>query len=748
MALVVIKISTCPSNGNQNVISGQVFIDRNKDGNNNDGGAGLAGVKVYLYTDGNCSGTASSNELTDSVTVDSSGFYQFTKYPEKTVADDFNNGSGGRTCANGSDGDTQWSSDWSDSGDPSSGFCQSYSNPDVEIMRDGAFGYGLRIKDNNVSAARSVNLNGAIKAFLTFSYRRKSSSLTSGEDIYVQVSSNGSSFTTIYTIEGDGTTDANYVTIYNQDISSYASSNTAIRFLTNNYVDDGDTVYIGNVSIKYLKYPQCYITTVATSSIPAYYSTTTASQKTMTINSGGSCTSNFDFGLTKTSMTVSGTLYNDKNGLMDGVVNGTAMGSPNGATVYAYLVDPSGKVAFKATVNSSNGTYSFPLAEVNTTYTLMLSTNSVVAGNTAPASANFPTIWYSVGEAYGTNNQAGTGNKSGTSSSSISVKTGTSNITNVNFGIERLPISDSYITSINHPGVNQVITLNGGMNPPVLSGSDPEDCTSGCVLTTRSVTIDQVPVNAELYYNGSLVTGNQTINNFNPSLFQVKITPAAMGDTTVMFQYSYVDAAMMKGATPATYTLVWLVPLPADRLTATASLSGAVTTIKWSTLSEQNTKHFIVERSLDNSNWSETGYKVAAAGNSTDKREYQMPDNISDLMQNSTIFYRVKLIDLDGKTTYSNVVAVRLSVKLEVKAWPNPFQSSIAISITTEKATTLNIKMMDINGRTIRNISQSVAKGTSQLALRDFANLPRGIYMLEIYDEKTTNKTVERLIKN
>ena len=31
-ATVVIRISTCPSNGNQNVISGQVFIDRNKDG--------------------------------------------------------------------------------------------------------------------------------------------------------------------------------------------------------------------------------------------------------------------------------------------------------------------------------------------------------------------------------------------------------------------------------------------------------------------------------------------------------------------------------------------------------------------------------------------------------------------------------------------------------------------------------------------------------------------------------------------
>src|SRR6185503_18229635 len=56
IALVVIKISTCPTNGNQNIISGQIYIDRNKDAANNDGATGLAGVKVYLYTDGNCSG--------------------------------------------------------------------------------------------------------------------------------------------------------------------------------------------------------------------------------------------------------------------------------------------------------------------------------------------------------------------------------------------------------------------------------------------------------------------------------------------------------------------------------------------------------------------------------------------------------------------------------------------------------------------------------------------------------------------
>jgi type IX secretion system substrate protein len=209
-----------------------------------------------------------------------------------------------------------------------------------------------------------------------------------------------------------------------------------------------------------------------------------------------------------------------------------------------------------------------------------------------------------------------------------------------------------------------------------------------------------------------------------------------------------VDAAAMKDPTPATYTLIWLVALPADRLTATANLQGNVATVKWSTLSEMDTKYFIVERSIDNANWTATGNTVPAAGNSTEKREYQLPDNVADLVQYKTIYYRVKLVDIDGKITYSNVTVVRLSAKLQVSAWPNPFQSSISISFTTDNATTFNIRLLDLNGRLLRVINQPVAKGSSQVTLRDFDKLPQGVYLLEMTDQKSGATSVQRLIKN
>jgi Secretion system C-terminal sorting domain len=300
---------------------------------------------------------------------------------------------------------------------------------------------------------------------------------------------------------------------------------------------------------------------------------------------------------------------------------------------------------------------------------------------------------------------------------------------------------------IPYPSVNQLIVLNGGSNPPVLSGTDPEDYPGGGVLNTRSLIIDTIPNNAELQYNNVPVTNGQLISNFTPALLKVKITPATMGSASTTFRYSYVDAANMKDPSPATYTLLWVNTLPAEALVALVNLNGNIATVKWSTASEQNTDHFVLERSLDNNSYTAIGNTVAAAGNSSSKKEYQQPDNISSLTQNTVIYYRVKLVDIDGKSKYSNVVVLRLSQKPGVTIWPNPFQSSITISITTEKATTIDINLIDVGGRTIRQSSQSVEKGITRVSIDGLEQLPAGVYLVEINDKKA-GTTYQKVLKN
>ncbi len=142
-----------------------------------------------------------------------------------------------------------------------------------------------------------------------------------------------------------------------------------------------------------------------------------------------------------------------------------------------------------------------------------------------------------------------------------------------------------------------------------------------------------------------------------------------------------------------------------------------------------------------------TGKQVQAAGESETRKEYRMEDKLPGQVRNDVIYYRVKLVDEDGKISYSNIVAVRISKKPGVTVWPNPFQSYVTISISTEKETTVDVNMIDVNGKTLKTMSQKVSRGISQISIRDLDQLPAGVYLVEIVDKKA-GTTYQKLLKN
>ncbi|MBK8608723.1 MAG: T9SS type A sorting domain-containing protein [Chitinophagaceae bacterium] len=737
-ATVYVDIAICPAPYTQNVVAGQVFLDKNDDGIYNDGGTGVPGAKVYLYVDGNCNQVIDANELKDSVITDSSGSYQFISYPEKFVLDDFDDASGNRTCANGSDGNAAWLTDWTDIGDNSTGFCntsQNQANTDAEVYKDGAFTNALRLKDNNVSATRSVNLSGASYAFLSFSYRRKSATLTAGEDVIVQASSNGTTFGTVFTIAGDGTADAGYVNIYNQDITAYASANTRIRFLTNNNVDDQDTVYIDNVKVQFIRYPICYITRLDPASVPPYHHTTTILQNTLTAVSAQTCFGPFYYCIAKNKISISGTLFNDANGLTDNLVNGTAIGNIGGATVYAYLVDSTNTVVRRITVNAGTGTYTFTDADMFTNYTLRLSTLSVNLGDPPPADAGMSLVsgnWVTTGDAYGTNNAAGSGNKAGAATCDIAVRTSWLNVTNVNFGVERLPDSDD--RTINYPrnDPNIQYDVTGG-----LTGSDPED---GILGAGKTYKITQLPFGAVLYYNGLAVSLNQVITSFNAAL--LKIDP---DDDThqAIFRYASRDAAGLFDPTPAQIVVNWARTVPVKLISFSGRLNGLKVDLNWVTASELDTKHFEVQRSADGLNFS-TIATVAAKGTSTNVTNY---DQVDLNPYKGVNYYRLKIVDIDGKFEYSQIVIIRIdnNVQLVTKVAPNPFTGKIDVYLTLTHNTPVDFRFIDINGRIVFKKSVAGLKGFNWFTINDLDRLPAAPYMLHIVTDDAT--IVEKLMK-
>lgn len=220
-----------------------------------------------------------------------------------------------------------------------------------------------------------------------------------------------------------------------------------------------------------------------------------------------------------TTIGITGIVFDDANGLSDGIVNGTGTNASN--TLYANLV--SGGNVVQSQVLQLAGTYNFVSVVGNTSYTIVISTILGTVGSAAPAAA-LPAGYVNTGEFIGT-----TAGNDGVANGSLAVVVTNASITNANFGIEQPPASSDVnaASQINPAGTNRVVV-------PPLIGTDPEE------ITTTSFKINTLPTNGTLYYNGSAVTTGQTIVNYNPALLTLDPNDGAI---TTSFTYSAVDAA-------------------------------------------------------------------------------------------------------------------------------------------------------------------------------------------------------------
>ncbi|HMP92213.1 MAG TPA: hypothetical protein PKD90_05030, partial [Phnomibacter sp.] len=253
------------------------------------------------------------------------------------------------------------------------------------------------------------------------------------------------------------------------------------------------------------------------------------------------------------------------------------------------------------------------------------------------------------------------------------------NIFNLDLGAQQLPETDAKVQNING---NLTVGQPYLLDDSPLTGSDPEDGLKGPGNTFR---ISSLPVGANLYYNGVLITqadvtagtGTAIITNYNPALLDIRFTTTSLASR--VFTYAAIDLANGVDPTPANYTVNPPSVLPATGLSLTGTLSSSQVNLVWTTVTEANTSYFVVERSADGSRFSSLG-NVTAAGNSTAMRSYHFEDK--QLQQSQLWYYRIKLVDLNGEVKYSNVVSIRISANAgSLVVYPNPVESRFYVTL-------------------------------------------------------------------
>ncbi|MEZ5027417.1 MAG: T9SS type A sorting domain-containing protein [Ferruginibacter sp.] len=167
-------------------------------------------------------------------------------------------------------------------------------------------------------------------------------------------------------------------------------------------------------------------------------------------------------------------------------------------------------------------------------------------------------------------------------------------------------------------------------------------------------------------------------------------------------------------------------PLPVTILSFIGEQQGKTNLLKWVTSQEINTSHFELERSA-NANSFTVIKNVLAAGNSITAKNYSSVDEFPLAGNN---FYRLKMVDADGKYKYSNVVLLRvLENDVLLSVFPNPVADKLNIAISNSAIINkLQLQVFDNGGKLITQQSVSNSNGISLEVSRYAA----GVYLLKI----------------
>lgn len=180
-------------------------------------------------------------------------------------------------------------------------------------------------------------------------------------------------------------------------------------------------------------------------------------------------------------------------------------------------------------------------------------------------------------------------------------------------------------------------------------------------------------------------------------------------------------------------------PLPLNLIMFNAKKSGDHDAyVSWTTANEENTSHFIVQRSFDKISWTDIG-TVGAAGYSVDIRNYELFDaNVNNRRSSRLqVYYRLKMFDLDGRNSVSPIQSVVFNNGTSTKSneflvYPNPATDGIQVEWSADNLDTpTSLEIYDVTGKFIYR--QEVLEKTNQ-AYIDFgpAKLQSGLYLLRI----------------
>jgi hypothetical protein len=156
--------------------------------------------------------------------------------------------------------------------------------------------------------------------------------------------------------------------------------------------------------------------------------------------------------------------------------------------------------------------------------------------------------------------------------------------------------------------------------------------------------------------------------------------------------------------------------------------------IEWTTATEINNDHFILERRLETEVNFKIIEKINGYGNTSFEQSYDFED--FDLTQSGIYYYRLKQVDINGKVKDEGTIAIRVDLirNESVTVYPNPSRGSINIAISAlNSGNQIRVDLLSTEGKVI--LHDVITESSSDLDFQTRINLEsisKGAYILRV----------------
>lgn len=196
------------------------------------------------------------------------------------------------------------------------------------------------------------------------------------------------------------------------------------------------------------------------------------------------------------------------------------------------------------------------------------------------------------------------------------------------------------------------------------------------------------------------------------------ITPSKLITANENYEYGYVLKASVSSFSTFFFAKNTFVILPLTLVDFKAARQNTKVQLSWTTSNEIGTDRFEVEKSADGRTF--TFLSSVRSQSTYGENRYQSIDQQPFAGKN---FYRLKMVDADGRFTYSPTVLVDFSGKASLSVYPNPVKD--VITIITGSAVQ-SVDVLDAGGKIILRWN---GRADNRY---DVSALSKGIYFLRI----------------